>query len=366
MQARRIRLAPGLPDSDLAAWHELAARAIEPNPFFEPRFALPAVEGLAHGGTVSLLVVEDGGAWRACMPVARARLGGVPTLTSWRHDYGFLGTPLVDGEAPSDSLEALFAAAIGRGPTGLFLVDKLGAEGPVAAALDEAFGRLRIERLIARSHQRAALERRPEPTYFEHMRTKHRREVERVGRRLEEELGSSEVIDRAGDEQAVERFLELESSGWKSERRTALGSSAAHAQFFRELCVGYAREGRLQLLSLEVGGRPLAMKCNLSTSRGTFCFKIAHDDSVRRFSPGVQLERANVEIFHEQREEPWQDSCADPDNEMINRLWPDRRTITTTLIGKSGARTAVARAALRSIRALRRTRGGRHQPAAEH
>ncbi len=36
-------------------------------------------------------------------------------------------------------------------------------------------------------------------------------------------------------------------------------------------------------------------------------------------------------MFHEDRAEQWQDSCADPDNEMINRLWPDRRRLSTTV-----------------------------------
>ena len=36
----------GLSDSDLAAWRELSDSALEPNPFFDPDFVMPAVAEL--------------------------------------------------------------------------------------------------------------------------------------------------------------------------------------------------------------------------------------------------------------------------------------------------------------------------------
>ena len=80
----------------------------------------------------------------------------------------------------------------------------------------------------------------------------------------------------------------------------------------------------LRKLELRVGERAVAMKCNLIAGPAIFCFKIGHDASLARYSPGIQLELENVELFH-RSDAAWMDSCAQPDNAMINRLWPDRR-----------------------------------------
>jgi hypothetical protein len=97
--AVRVELLPlgALSTADVACWRELAAEAVERNPFFEPEFVGPAAR---HLGTraPSLLVVHDVLGWAACMPVRRAarfrKLPG-PALMNWVHEHCFLGTPLM-------------------------------------------------------------------------------------------------------------------------------------------------------------------------------------------------------------------------------------------------------------------------------
>ena len=84
--------------------------------------------------------------------------------------------------------------------------------------------------------------------------------------------------------------------------------------------------GRLQLLDLSVDGRTVAMKCNLIAGDVIYCFKIAFDEEYAAYSPGLLLERRTVDVFHTETEAAAMDSCADPHNAMINRLWPDRRS----------------------------------------
>lgn len=75
------------------------------------------------------------------------------------------------------------------------------------------------------------------------------------------------------------------------------------------------------------------MKCNLRAGDRLFCFKIAFDEQWTGFSPGILLELANIELFHADARLMWMASCADPSNEMINRLWPDRRALATIALG---------------------------------
>lgn len=352
-----MRLIPlqSLSSQDLRAWDRLARRAIEPNPFFERSFLLAAARFLAPAG-VFLLVAEYDGGWYGCLPVVPKGFRGRPLLLrGWQHPYSFLGTPLVDRDLTREFAEELAREAGGRRP-GRLLVLRRCSEGPVLAAIEAAVAASPRARILARRREeRAALERRPEPTYLDEVSPHHRRELRRLRRRLGEELGAEVTVrERSDDPTAVDDFLRLEASGWKGSEGTAM-SASGDAELFRALCGEFANEGRLQMLSLEAEGRIAAMKCNIKAGDVLFGFKIAFDDALRRFSPGIQLEVENVDVFH-RRDEQTMDSCATPTNEMINRLWPDRRAIVKLMLGPGGPIGWIGSRALDAAYAIRTRR----------
>jgi CelD/BcsL family acetyltransferase involved in cellulose biosynthesis len=355
----RIQPIDDLTDAQIAAWRVLAAKAAEPNPFFEPDCVLPAARHLP-ARDAALLVVEGPLGWVACMPVNPVRLAGVAAaLGTWRHPYCFLGTPLVDRDSVALALAELVRHPLRDKRLPLFVLQSL-SDGPVQAALRPSFGEQGLAISFESGHERAALLRRADGEYPDGMRSHHRRELKRLWRRLEETLdGPIEVEEGGGEPSEVEAFLRLEASGWKGKTATALAADPSHAEFFRELCAGFASQGRLTMLTMRVGDRPVAMKCNIAAADTVFCFKIAHDEELRRYSPGVQLERANVSIFHQGRPERLMDSCAAPDNVMINRLWPDRREITSLVVSRRGARNVVSRHGIRAAHAVRSRRDRR-------
>jgi CelD/BcsL family acetyltransferase involved in cellulose biosynthesis len=331
-------------ERDVDAWRELARRAVEPNPFFEPEFVLPAAARLDDGPVALLVVARAGGEWMACMPVvttARWKRLPVAAIAAWRHLYCFLGTPLLAPEALEQTIDLMLRRGLdGGGRARMLTFEWVRGDGPVAAALEAVVRRLPRPALQVAGFERASLERRPESDYLEQtLRPHHRRELRRLGRRLAEEMGEPlELRDRSHDRDGVEAFLALEAAGWKGRRETAFASRSSHAELFRELCDSFRAAGRLQLLALMAGDRPAALKCNLIAGDEVFCFKIAYDESLSRFSPGVQLEERMVQVFHEQMPETRVlDSCASPDNDMINRLWPDRRPLVSYAVPAAGA-----------------------------
>jgi CelD/BcsL family acetyltransferase involved in cellulose biosynthesis len=359
MRVEPIALAD-LGESELGEWRELAAAAIEPNPFFEPEYVLPLARGLGQEGEVQLLVAREGSGWRACLPVHRVkRWHRIPfgALATWRGHvlYGVLGTPLLAPDDPAGALGALLdwaAAAPGSVFTGL---EWVAGDGPVGEALaatiaDRSPAPIEFERF-----ERAALWRRPEPTYLEEtLSSKRRRELRRQRRKLGEAVGAEpETVDRAGEAAAYEAFIELEAAGAKGASGTVLAADPGHREFFTQMCAEFAREGRLQFLELRGGGQTLAMKCNLFAGNAIFCFKIAYEEKWASLSPGIQLELDMLKLFHEESEARFIDSCADANNSMINRLWPDRRTLVTQVLPGSGPRGRVARPALLAAHALR-------------
>lgn len=346
-----------LNDRDLGAWRDLVDQAIEPNPFFDPDFVLAAATALEETDDVALVRRADGDRWIGCMPVRRySRWHRLPLagLATWRHPYCLLGSPLVaDGEEREAVAEML--ALLHRTDRSAFTaLEWTAADGPVPAAIEQAG----LRSVTFESFSRAILTRRPQGNYIEGwVKGKHRREFRRSSRLLGEELGGEpELVDRSDEAAAIETFLALESSGWKGREGTALASNPRHARFLAQVGAAFAKRGAFQLLFLEADGTAIAGRCSLVAGGTDFCFKVGFDERFARFGPGRNLELKMIERFAEDERLVSLDSCTAPDNPLYNRLWRDRRDLTTVVVPAAGPLGAVASAAVRAAMAVRERR----------
>jgi CelD/BcsL family acetyltransferase involved in cellulose biosynthesis len=335
-------------ERQLAHWRRLAELAVEPNPFFEPELVLPAAVAL-EAAPALLVATDASGEWIGAVPIVRERGWHhlpLQAFAAWRHPYSFFGAPLIREGAEQEVFRGwLSDEQPALSP--ILGLDLLDARGRVHAALKAAADEAGARTVVVEEHARPAV-RRGEKGLSLRRSSKHRREVRRLLRRLSEHLGGEvELIDRSDDPEAVEAFLRLEASGWKGRRRTALASDPTHAEFFRELCAGFRRLDRLQLLSLETDGAVAAMCCNLSAGDTLFCFKIAFDESLEKFSPGMQLQHALIKLENENERIDCIDSCIDADNEMGDRIWPQRRQIASLAIVGGGLGSAPSRLLVR-------------------
>lgn len=345
-----MRVAPfeSLSTADLAAWSRLAENVVDPNPAYEPAFV--AAASTSEGGPPSVLIAERGGEWSGCMPVHPVGPFG---LSNWRHSFSRVGTPLV-ARGRAEEFAAALVDGFGRFNRRRFLLLRGATEGETTAAIRAAVADSgRLAPLLESNIERAALRRESgDPT--ERIKPKRRKEIEKKRRRLAEKLGCElEIVDRSPDPAAIEDFLRLEDEGWKGKAGTAM-LSAGQGDAFRAVCRHYAGCGRLQLLALQAAGTPVAMLCNLSMGDVLFNLKVAYDEGLSRYAPGIQLEIETMRIFSADRAEAVFDSCADPDNELMNRLWPDRLGSTALLIGPGGPLGRTAGDVLERVVARRR------------
>jgi CelD/BcsL family acetyltransferase involved in cellulose biosynthesis len=317
---------------DICAWRELATRAVEPNPFFEPECVLPAARHLGEPDVRLLVVTGSDREWLACMPVmprVRRWHARLPVFTAWRNLYGCLGTPLVAGSAVEIATERLAEQALRASSFGVVALPWLGQDGPVACALRETLAASARELALHRSFERAVVRRATLVDDLDAViSARHRRNLSRLSRRLAEALEAPLMVrDESESAGAAEDFMALEASGWKGEAGTAFRATPAHAAYFTELCAGFRAAGRLQLLALGTADRSVSYKCNLLAGDAVFCFKIAHDESFARYRPGIQLELEMLKRFRDGMSETWMDSCAAPDSKLFEHFWPERRPL---------------------------------------
>lgn len=339
---------PDLTAGELGAWERLADRAAEPNPFFEPGFAAIAAKSLG-GCEARLLVAEgDDGEWIGCMPVkALPRRGARLAFGTWNHDYSFLGTPLVDRDC-LDCYAIELVEAVEEGETGRFLVLRDVHEGPVLDALRRAIEAapgvgLTFERTI----ERAAVRRRPEADYASTLKASRRKRLQGRRRKLEQAVdGELRFRDLRCEDGAAQAFLELEASGWKGEEGTAMACDPGSAEFFTAMCEWFDQRERLHMRVMEGEGGAIVMNCNVAAGNAVFSFKTAFDESFRKYAPGLLLQLDDFEAWHKRNREDYMDSCGHPDANTLNEFWPDRREITTVVVGRQGALARAAREAL--------------------
>ncbi len=323
---------------------ELARCAVEPNPFFEPWYLLPALKAFDAADNVRLLVLQDKGRWLGLLPISRqSHYYGrpLPHLASWTHANCFLGAPLVAKGCEAQFWQVLLDWGDAAGGMALFLhLSQLPLEGRVATALNEQLALRNRTAGVVFAEERALLASDLSPdSYLEaSMSGKKRKELRRQHNRLSElgQLAFERRDNDVGLDAWCRDFLYLEQAGWKGEAGSALACSLQTETMFRESLTGAAALGRLERLTLTLDGKPIAMLANFLSPPGSFSYKTAFDEAYSRFSPGVLLQRENLALLNRDGIE-WCDSCAASDHPMIDHIWRERRRIGSLSIAIGGA-----------------------------
>jgi CelD/BcsL family acetyltransferase involved in cellulose biosynthesis len=325
----------------LAQWRELAGRAIEPNVFYEPAFAMAAAPVL--GGDVGAGLVWS----RAAPPrllgffparIERRRYGiALPVLVGWTHPYAPLGSPLVD-RAMCDGVMRAWLDHVAHHPQlpKVMLLPYLPVEGSLAAALDLAVEQRGGRSAFFARHARAVLAPADARDNYlaKAVDRKKRKELRRQRKRLGERgcLMSIDANDRSAVARALDDFLLLEAQGWKGRAGTAARCDDRIAGFMQTAVTALAGEGKARIARLCIDGKPIAAMVTLRSGEMAWCWKIAYDESHARFSPGVQVLLDVTEMLLADRTITCTDSCATSGHPMIDHVWRQRRMLADRLL----------------------------------
>ncbi|MET3908808.1 CelD/BcsL family acetyltransferase involved in cellulose biosynthesis [Bradyrhizobium sp. S3.3.6] len=320
-------------------WRALAQRAVEPNGYYLPAWEL-AVSATARGRIgASALSVYGGSSTRliGLMPMVslwQAWKIPLPALVS-AHPYGTLCSPLIDRDAPIDAATRLLQRAREAGAHALILRD-VALDGAAMASLKEALGQACLKPRVLGSYVRASLDATQdgEALLYEALGAKKLKELRRQRHRLEAHGAISFDVARKPDEirPALETFLQLEASGWKGERRTALIQDAGDATFIRRAVPALAETAQCEIVTLRAGATPVAAGIVLRHQDRAFFFKLGIDERFAKYSPGVQLTLNLTRHLCADPAIASADSTASADHPMINPIWRGRFAISDVLI----------------------------------
>ncbi|PJG55807.1 GNAT family N-acetyltransferase [Bradyrhizobium forestalis] len=320
-------------------WRALAQRAVEPNGYYLPAWEL-AVSATARGrSNASALPAFDDSSARL--------IGLMPVISLWRawkiplpalvgaHPYGTLCSPLLDRDAPLEAATRLLQQARDAGAHALVLND-VALDGAAMNALTQVLSRAGLTPRILSSYVRASLDATQdgETLLRDALGAKKLKELRRLRHRLEEHGPVVFEVARRPDEigPALEAFLQLEASGWKGKRGTALVQHPGDATFIRRAVPALAETAQCEIVTLRAGATPVAAGIVLRHQDRAFFFKLGVDERFAKYSPGVQL---TLDLTRHLCADPAitsADSTASADHPMINPIWRGRFAIGDVLI----------------------------------
>ncbi|MFC7399919.1 GNAT family N-acetyltransferase [Chelatococcus sp. GCM10030263] len=334
-----------------AAWKSLTGRAVEPNPFFDPAFVTAAAARMKDPRHLVLVLVWRGSerAPDDLLAVAAFRMRRAATrlwisvAEALAHDYAFLATPAVDRTAVEPLLATMLdAIAAVPGLPNIVSFPLMGDEGPVMAGLRTLAYRRNSPLRVVGTHRRAAL--RPQATDEKGsgwaLSSSTRKKLRQHRRRLTE-LGLLTTTRHKAPAEvaaALEEFLALEAASWKGRTGTAVASDPGRADFVRAAFRGMAEAGHIDIAALRLAGKPIAMQIMLHAGGGVFTWKIAYDEALGDYSPGVLLVEDYTNDLVADPAIALLDSCSHDDSGFMASLWKERQAIVEVLISAKPGR----------------------------
>jgi CelD/BcsL family acetyltransferase involved in cellulose biosynthesis len=364
-------LAPYLPLLD-----DLAARALDPNPFYEPWMLPLALEAMGGNANLVFLLVFNkdpsprGPRLCGFFPIMSARRHHGLPIRSYRllgHKYCSLCVPLVEAQSAASALDHFLSASRSSRMTVVeFPMIPSGGEFH-RVLIDVLHQRQLVNRLETRYLR--AFYRIPEsPSDYlkKALSGKTRKHLRRQRERLAQ-MGRLDysTLDVAADREAwLREFLDLEAAGWKGKAKTALASSGEDATSFMEAASRALERGAMFGSALHLDGRMIAGRILYRSGKGSYLFKIAYDETWAAFSPGTLLELQTIENGLPDGVE-WTDSCTASSNKVFRRLWMDTRIIEHIVVSLGSAWGDLAVGLVPTLRWIkgrlkRRPNGGCH------
>ncbi len=323
----------------------LAARAVEPNIFFNPRFLAPAMPRL-EDRDVRLAVIRDGNEFRSrlrlLVPFSIERPSmpfSVSHLRVWSSSFGPLGTPLLDSDDPvgvmGDCVEMISRPHLNL--PRVLVMPEVRLDGPFAAMLGLVAEHRNLPLQVIHKVERAHLQSDVSGDDYlrKTLNSHHLGEFRRLKRRLGDKGTLDYVIARQPDKVrlGIENFLILEASGWKGRAGTAMAVDRYRAAFVREAAHRLAENDMCRVHSLLLDGKTIASLVVFVERGVAYTWKTAYDEAYAAYSPGMLLMIETTRTHLDDPNIDVTDSCAIPDHPMMNRLWAERRPLGTFVLG---------------------------------
>ena len=278
-------------------WRFLCQESSADEPFFQPEWIAANTRVYLPPGALLLLTARIGNKLSAVLPlrIDRAALCGIPVRRlrgAYRPYSSRFDMTRRDGPLGDRAVQALWAFLKGLPDWDVLDfhdVPQGGAlEGLSRLAEADGFSTGRVPTMNSPylplsgwdgSHDYFL--RQTNPSFASKVRRRKRKLAEQ----------GSLLLSSSGDAdpELLQRFFDLEASGWKGRQGTAIRDNLRRRQFYEEVAHGAARFGHFRIYFLEHHGKTVAGHIGFTYRRRHSTPKGAHNEEYNRYGPGHLL-----------------------------------------------------------------------------
>ena len=279
-------------DELATAWRELCARAFDDEPFYRPEWIAAHVRAFTPHAKLFVITVHHDGELCLILPLIRDRqvISGIPVRT--------LSAPVTTHSCRFDAVrqsgpigEAAIAAAWNflKTTKGWDVLDlrEVPNDGTLAALASLAESeRMQTGKIPMRPNPCVAIPAASEISKRLPQNARLRGKLRQVNR---EAVAKGELRLRrvtVAQREDLNRFYELEASGWKGEAQSAIKADAKTRQFYDEIANSAEWFGYLSMYFLELNDQLLAAHLGLCYRDVYYSPKLAYDEKFKEFAPG--------------------------------------------------------------------------------
>lgn len=312
-------------------WRDLGYAASSTNIYLMPEFMLPAIRHLQANNSPKLAVVWNSD--QSAM-LAFCAFDTVPVsyrfpfvcLSAVKSKHSFQTGILLRAGSEHEALDCLFDNLL-DGNCRALAFSELREESLLHQQLQDAAYRRGLRWFIHNRYQRASLKIGDCARWRNFISGSRHKKLQNARARLGK-LGEVDMRIAFGNEisdTTVERFLRLESLGWKAE--SSLRSTQEGYAFYKEMTDACRSQGMLFFCELLLNEKAIASTANFYVNDVGFAFKTGMDPSYAKYSPGFLVEYGFLEAC-DNNNFPFREieSGAQADS-YIEVLWPERVTM---------------------------------------
>lgn len=294
-----------------ADWRRLCDESTDSEIFYRPEWMLAYLNAFAPKAQVTVISAWDSNRLRGVLPLVRQRtwISGLPatSITVPANVHCFrVGLACCSGVEGKQVLRSLWQAMKELPGWSVFdasnVMEANGVDQLVALARADGFpvARKRTSQTLylpiaapaaktSTGKEKHKDKEKDQPPWMAGTRPKFRSHLRRSRRQLEEQ-GTLELKHfSAADSGALERFYDLEGSGWKGEEGTAIKCDPRTRQFYDAVAQAAAGAGYLSLDFLELNGKPIAGHFGFNFRGRYLLSKAGYNEDYRRYGPGQLL-----------------------------------------------------------------------------
>jgi CelD/BcsL family acetyltransferase involved in cellulose biosynthesis len=280
-------------ESVAGEWRRLCEEGRSDEPFYRPEWFAAYIRAFAPRANVVVVTARVGGELKAVLPLIEERSRFRTTLRAAANAHScrfdMVCAPGDEGEV---AVRAIWKFIAERSSWDVMLLSIV-PEGAALLSLTEAarLDGFPTERNVSMSSPYlplTGLDESKDPLVLQ-TSANFRSIVRRRERQLKAE---GHVLLRhvtKADPNMLQKFYDLERSGWKGEEGTAIACSEETRRFYNEVALHGERFGYLSLFFLEFDGHPVAAQFGLMHAGRYFMPKIGIDENYRKCGPGHLL-----------------------------------------------------------------------------